>query len=91
MEETENDKTTEEQVGEQECDLAQVQEGLEESTKILCEEFTKGRIDTTMTMTGLQLVRDAREACAQGDPEACRRLALITGFLERVGRKESAH
>jgi len=81
----------EERVKEQECDLVQVEEGLEESTQFLFEEFTEGRIDATMTMTGLQLVQDTRDACGRGDLDACRRLDLIKRFLERVGPKESAH
>lgn len=80
----------EERVKAQECDLVQVEEGLEESTQFLFEEFTEGRIDATMTTTGLQLVQDARQACAQGDPNACRRMELIERFIQGVGHKESA-
>ena len=54
------------------------------------EEFTEGRIDATMTTTGLQLVQDARQACAQGDPNACRRMELIESFIQGVGHTESA-
>jgi len=78
------------EVEEQQCDLSQVEKGLEESTQVLVEDFTKGHIDATMTMTGLQLVQDTREACARGDPQACKRLELIGGFLERIRPKEGA-
>lgn len=80
----------EERVKAQECDLFQVEESLEESTQLLFEEFTEGHIDATMTMTGLQLVQDARQACAQGDPKACGRMELIERFIQGAGHKESA-
>ena len=89
MENQTANKTLQEQVEREECDLVEVEKGLEDTTKILVEDFTKGRIDATMTMTGLQLVRDTREACARGDLEACGRLQLIRRFLGRV-RKETA-
>jgi predicted methyltransferase MtxX (methanogen marker protein 4) len=85
----EPNKVPEEKMEREECDLVQVEKGLEDTTKILVEDFTKGRIDATMTMTGLQLVQDTREACARGDLEACGRLQLVKRFLERA-RKESA-
>jgi hypothetical protein len=90
MEDYVGNESLEEEVQKQECDLAQVEKGLEESTQVLVEDFTKGHIDATMTMTGLQLVRDTREACVRGDLEACKRLELIRGFLERIRPKESA-
>jgi len=80
----------ENEVEEQQCDLVQVEKGLEDTTRVLFEDFSKRRIDVTMTVTGLQLVRDAREACAGGDPEACKRLELINRFLARIRPKESA-
>ena len=76
-----------EEVEEQRCNLSQVEKGLEESTKVLVEDFTKGHLDATMTMTGLQLVQDTREACSRGDPQACKRLELIRDFLERIRPK----
>lgn len=79
----------EEEVQKKKCDLVQVEKGLEESTQVLAEDFTKGRIGATMTTAGLQLVRDTREACARGDPEACERLELIRRFLKEVPRKDS--
>ena len=89
MENRAANKTLHEQVESEQCDLLEVEKGLEDTTKILVEDFTKGRIDATMTMTGLQLVQGTREACARGDLGACGRLQLIRRFLERV-RKESA-
>jgi hypothetical protein len=83
-------ESLEEEVEEQQCDLSQVEKGLEDTTKILFEDFSKRRIDATMTMTGLQLVQDTREACARGDPQACKRLELIGGFLERIRPKGGA-
>lgn len=79
-----SDKVPEEKIEREECDLAQVEKGLQESTKTLIEDFNKGLIDATMTITGLQLVQDTREACARGDLRACERLGLIKGFLERI-------
>ncbi len=89
MEDRAANKALEEQIEREECDLVQVEKGLEDTTKILFEDFSKRRIDATITMAGLQLVQDTREACARGDLGACERLELIKRFLERV-RKESA-
>ena len=71
-----------------ECDLGQVEETLNKTTKVLFEGFSSRRVDPTLTVAGLQLVQDAREACNRGDKDACRRLELIQRFLERI-RKES--
>lgn len=90
MEDRAANKALEEQVEREACDLVEVEKGLQESTKILVEDFTKGLIDATMTVTGLQLVQDTREACARGDLQACGRLELIRGFLERIRPKEGA-
>jgi len=70
MKDPANEKTAaaEERVKVQECDLIQVEEDLEESTQFLFEEFTEGRIDATMTTTGLQLVQDARQGMCSGRP-----------------------
>jgi len=81
-------ETADEKVTTQECSLEQVEKGLDESTKVLFQDFQAGRIDATMTVTGLQLVQDAREACARGDLGACKRLGLIKGFLEGVPRRQ---
>lgn len=70
-----------------ECDLDQVEETLNKTTKVLFESFTSRRVDPTLTVAGLQLVQDAREACNRGEKDACRRLQLIQRFLERI-RKE---
>ena len=85
----EPNKIPEEEIEKEGCDLAQAEKGLQEQTKILFEDFSQRRIDATITMTGLQLVQDTREACTRGDLGACGRLQLIKRFLERV-RKESA-
>lgn len=84
-------QSTEEEVQKQECDLIEVEKSLDESTKILFQDFSERRIGATMTTTGLQLVQDAREACARGDPEACKRLELIRRFLKEVHRKDSVN
>ena len=81
-------KVPEEKIEREECDLVQVEKGLEDTTKILFEDFSTRRIDAIMTMTGLRLVQDAREACARGDPKACKHLELVTAFLERIRPKE---
>jgi hypothetical protein len=78
------------EVEEQQCDLVQVEKGLKETTQVLVEDFNKGLIDATTTLTGLQLVQYTREACTQGDPQACEKLKLIKRFLERT-HKESLH
>lgn len=78
----------EEQVEKEECNLVEVEKGLQESTSTLVEDFTKGLIDATLTLTGLQLVKDTREACARGDPQACKRLELIGDFLKRIRPKQ---
>jgi len=84
----EPNKVPEEKIESEACDLVEVEKGLEDTTKILFEDFSQRRIDTIMTMTGLRLVQDAREACAQGDPKACKHLELVTAFLERIRPKE---
>ncbi len=84
----EPNKVPEEKIEREECNLVEVEKGLQGSTKTLVEDFTKGLIDTTMTVTGLQLVKDTREACARGDPKACKHLELVTAFLERIRPKE---
>ena len=37
-----------------------------------------------MTVSGLQLVQDAKRACRRGDKDACRRVQVIRRFLERA-------
>ena len=88
MEDQATNKAPEEKIEKEECNLGEVEKGLEDTTRILFDDFSTRRIDAVMTMTGLQLVQDAREACARGDLGACKRLELIKGFLERIRPKE---
>jgi len=82
-------ESLEEEVEEQECDLSQVEKSLEQATQVVFDDFKKRSIDATLAATGLQLIQDAREACAHGDIKACQRLALINRFLGRVRCQES--
>jgi hypothetical protein len=87
MEDRAINKSPQEQVEREECDLVQVENELEKATQVLAKDFTKGRIGATMTEAGLQLVRDTQESCARGDPQACERLKLIKRFLEQIQPK----